>query len=113
MKYLRTQTTIYEVEGENEKVYLVKAKKDENNIYSKSKINTFVVAVSDKLEDLCDEFVIIRERFKPITLINLEQVRLNRGRYGFTNSKVYGAIWTDKGLIYVAEMNSEGELKLL
>ena len=25
----------------------------------------------------------------------------------------YGAIWTDKGLIYVAKMNSNGELELL
>ena len=26
---------------------------------------------------------------------------------------IYGAIWTDKGLIYVAKMNEEGELELL
>ena len=26
---------------------------------------------------------------------------------------VYGAIWTDKGLIYVAKMNDKGELELL
>ena len=26
---------------------------------------------------------------------------------------VYGAIWTDKGLIYVAKMNNKGEFKLL
>lgn len=28
-------------------------------------------------------------------------------------SKIYGAIWTDKGLIYVAKMNKKGELELL
>jgi hypothetical protein len=28
-------------------------------------------------------------------------------------SKLYGAIWTDKGLIYVAKMNEKGELELL
>ena len=28
-------------------------------------------------------------------------------------SKIYGAIWTDKGLIFVAKMNNEGELELL
>ena len=26
---------------------------------------------------------------------------------------IYGAIWTDKGLIYVAKMNEKGELELL
>ena len=28
-------------------------------------------------------------------------------------SKIFGAIWTDKGLIYVAKMNDKGELELL
>lgn len=28
-------------------------------------------------------------------------------------SKIFGAIWTDKGLIYVAKMNEKGELELL
>ena len=26
---------------------------------------------------------------------------------------IYGAIWTDKGLIYAAKMNDKGELELL
>ncbi len=26
---------------------------------------------------------------------------------------IYGAIWTEKGLTYVAKMNDEGELELL
>lgn len=30
-----------------------------------------------------------------------------------TQKEVYGAIWTDKGLIYVAKMNNKGELELL
>ena len=29
------------------------------------------------------------------------------------DSPIYGAIWTNKGLIYVAEMNDKGELELL
>ena len=28
-------------------------------------------------------------------------------------TEIYGAIWTDKGLIYVAKMNDKGELELL
>ena len=30
-----------------------------------------------------------------------------------TQKEVYGAIWTDKGLIYVAKMNEKRELELL
>ena len=26
---------------------------------------------------------------------------------------IYGAIWTDKGLIYVAKMNDKGDLELI
>ena len=32
-------------------------------------------------------------------------------RYG--GCDLFGAIWTDKGLIYVAKMNEKGELELL
>lgn len=32
----------------------------------------------------------------------------NNGRYQF-----FGAIWTDKGLIYVAKMNEDGEFELI
>ena len=69
--------------------------------------------LADTIEELCDEFVVVRENKRPTPFINLEQVRLNRGTYGFSNSVVYGAIWTDKGLIYVAKMNNKGELELL
>lgn len=31
---------------------------------------------------------------------------------GQLNNTIYGAIWTDKGLIYVAKMNEKGELEL-
>ena len=33
--------------------------------------------------------------------------------YGDKKIQIYGAIWTDKGLIYVAKMNKKGELELL
>lgn len=31
----------------------------------------------------------------------------------YPTAQIYGAIWTDKGLIYVAKMNDKGELELL
>lgn len=31
----------------------------------------------------------------------------------YGGDELYGAIWTNKGLIYVAKMNDKGELELL
>ena len=68
---------------------------------------------ADTIEELCDEFVVAYENNGYVVLSNLAQVRLYRGNNGFSNSQVYGAIWTDKGLIYVAKMNEKGDLELL
>ena len=68
-----------------------------------------IVTKSDTLEELCDEFVGIDN-----TCENGHQL-LRAIPYkcvNFWNGGVYGAIWTDKGLIYVAKMNDKGEWKL-
>ena len=80
---------------------------------------------ADTIEELCDVFVIKdntyttkngdnhRYRFatKDSGFISIRQV-LNE--YDIDNTtKIYGAIWTNKGLIYVAKMNDKGELELL
>lgn len=67
---------------------------------------------ADTIEDLCDEFVAVvndnpqqHQFMKPFDYymrsLNPKDVSL------------YGAIWNDKGLIYVAKMNDKGELELL
>ena len=73
------------------------------------------IQTADTIEELCDEFVFIDEFFK----------REHRLSYSLENAialckchdvditTLRGAIWTDKGLIYVAEMNEKGELELL
>ena len=107
MKYIRTKDTLFAVVGENEKVLVVRAKGNPYHFYNKSKRNTEIVAQADTIEELCDEFVIVGTNWQQI--IDLESARYNPKR----TMKVYGAIWTDKGLIYVAKMNDKGELKLL
>ena len=62
----------------------------------------------DTIEELCDEFVLINKKDK-MHFIDV----LSPDLYDCKNFVIYGAIWTDKGLIYVAKMNSKGELKLL
>ena len=65
---------------------------------------------SENLEELCDEFVGVDK-----TCENGHQL-LRAIPYkcaNFWNGGVYGCIWTSKGLIYVAKMNSNGELELI
>ena len=69
----------------------------------------------DTIEELCDEFVFEGVDDKPLLCTYEELI------YWFNHSKeqqfqirnCYGAIWTDKGLIYVAKMNDQGELELI
>ena len=63
-----------------------------------------IIAQADTIEELCDEFVYNKQIFKTL------KEALD---YAPIGSEIYGAIWTDKGLIYVAKMNEKGKLKLL
>lgn len=70
------------------------------------------------IEELCDEFVYeyndelplirYRETGKPTLSVLYENMKHSNH---ITN--IYGAIWTAKGLIYVAKINGKGELELL
>ena len=66
-----------------------------------------IIAQSDNVEELCDEFVYVKSNGQKIIEKHLS--RMN----GIEIINIYGAIWTDKGLIYVAKMNDKGELELL
>lgn len=74
------------------------------------------VAEADTIEELCDEFVLkttSKESGKSYYGLyyysDIKQFKVKEGFKGIW----YGAIWTDKGLIYVAKMNDEGELVLI
>lgn len=62
---------------------------------------------ADTIEELCDEFVGVdktkeHDKLSPLSLKS------------YCNYvAIYGAIWTEWGLKYVAKMNEEGELELL
>jgi len=114
MKYIRTKDKIIAID--NKKYEIVEINDMtllQTNIESKQIFREYIVSQADTIEELCDEFVVVRENKKPVSFINLEQVNLNRGNYGYSNSIVYGAIWTEWGLKYVAKMNEKGELELL
>ena len=63
---------------------------------------------SDNLVDLCDEFVMINNScFLKPQIIDFTQLDMYKGE------TIYGAIWTEKGLTYIAKLNEKGELELL
>lgn len=72
----------------------------------------------DSIEKLCDAFVMYDEQFADdasfthIVFASLEEAKKNM-KYHTNKTIIYGAIWTDKGLIYVAKMNEKGEMELL
>ena len=79
-----------------------------------------IVGESDDIEELCDECVIYAEDCKPCKYFlsqgHKEDILANPNidlREYLKTRSIYGAIWTDKGLIYVAKMNERGEFELL
>lgn len=74
-----------------------------------------IVKEADTIEELCDEFVFIDKNklIEHRCWTHLEWAIANCKRNNIDISTIYGAIWTDKGLIYVAKMNEKGELELL
>ena len=72
--------------------------------------------ISQNLEELIDEFVFEGGDETPLICESYDELI-----YWFNHSKeeqyttriCYGAIWTDKGLIYVAKLNEKGEWELI
>ena len=107
MKYIRTKNRIYQVESTLRDNGFVKGY---NVGYMAFITKDQVINQSENLEELCDEFVGVDK-----TCENGHQL-LRAIPYkcaNFWNGGVYGCIWTSKGLIYVAKMNSNGELELI
>ena len=134
MKYIRTKEGIfpiilektfndgYELVDIIDDTYYYVNEKEKEGFTIKEKN---VITQADTIEELCDEFVVVWNeyikdtpyvidiRFKP-TLKELTQTCADNMDYEIDDvKKCYGAIWTDKGLIYVAKMNDKGELELL
>ena len=116
MKFIRTDKNIFEVIDENAKVYYVKAKKDSNKVYSKSKNQTLVFKSSNYIDELCDLFVCETNTTKGVIRETNKHPQFDskypESEY-YLGTKIYGGIWTTEGLKYVAQMNEKGEFDLL
>lgn len=115
-KYIRTKDGIYNTdnlyicEELNDKPYATK-----NNglcIYKES-----IIKQANTIEELCDVFIKKSKEndyFQVGTDSNIIfDKKFENYKKRFNNYDYYGAIWTDKGLQFVARMNSKGELELL
>lgn len=115
MKYIRTEDGIYEDAGTDALGW--RCVRYKGNKIALSQDDDEILKEANTIEELCDEFVAVSELEK--------KPYVTKGGYkgiceGFEYAKergikasFYGAIWTDKGLVYVAKMNEKGELELL
>ena len=122
MKYIRTVDGIYEiVDFDNEGIIPSPIIKMDGRL-------THILNYKDcpqasTIEELCDKFVVVlKDKHKRITdnIYDREEYYEIYTGYDFAKNyyeekyhDFYGAIWTDKGLIYVAKMNKDGELELI
>lgn len=109
MKYVRTKDGIYELDKYKEKYHYFKVN---GSAYKLQKISECKQA--NTIEELCDEFVVMSGySFRHDTFKTLRNAIKHSKLFPFEVMYIYGAIWTDIGLIYVAKMNDKGELELL
>ena len=107
MKYIRTKDGVY-----SEKLTRI----NDNKVYVRDLCCDYeeytyageVIKQADTIEELCDEFVIVNGKLHQTTKA-FNKIK----EYFNTYDTFYGAIWTSKGLIYVAKMNEKGELELI
>ena len=106
MKYIRTKDGIFDKIDESLVLTSLPPKYElkKNGVFVKYEFCS-TCQLADTIEELCDEFVSIK--YGEHSLIITDGMAVKMGY------EVYGAIWTDKGLIYVARMNEKGELELL
>jgi len=118
MKYIRTKDGIikysdyYFIDNTCEESF-----KSCNGVYYLSPKD--IIKQADTIDELINRYVIVTKTrnysYKILTRYqfgNLSRLKLIEGiKEG--KIKVFGAIWTDKGLTYVAKMNEKGELESL
>lgn len=119
MKYIRTKDGIREIIHDNGNSCAVKS-----NHWTTIDGFTVIFGLTyapraDRIEELCDVFVKISKETKndyfrigEDSNIIFDKKFENYKKW-FNYYDYYGAIWTPKGLIYVAKMNDKGELELL
>ena len=106
MSYIRTKEGIYELKDNGKYGDLIKTIGLDNFLSQNYK-------QSDNLAELCDEFVVaFEENNDRITYLDLDWAIDKAKRYA-GHTTIYGAVWCEWGLKYVAKMDDNGELILI
>ena len=105
--YIRTKDGIYKVEGEtcHKQGYYID--RYEEDVILKEQ----VIKQADTIEELCDRFVVmVKETKEVMNIVSfLEYAKL----WAYCKYNIYGAVWCEWGLKYVAKMNDKGEFELI
>lgn len=117
MKYIRTKDGIYEVTKDTKGTKFIVVGKSKTLLDYETFVpeDDDIITEANSIEELCDSFVVIGNKHtiwdKQHCLgLTFEQVKQSYSAYDF---EIYGAVWTSKGLIYVAKLNGKGELELI
>ena len=119
MKYIKTKDGIYEVVCFDEECIIPSPIIKMNGRFTHcSEYKSYKQA--DTIEELCDEFIYEYNSYSKHEMCQRNCITGLWCDYStelLLNEKerlsIKGAIWTSKGLIYVAKMNKEGELELI
>ena len=102
--YIRTKDGVYEV----------KVNKYHELVYCKNNqivLSCNIIKQSENIEELCDRFVVMDKETKEVMDIVyfLEYAKL----WAHCKYNIYGAVWCEWGLMYVAKLDDKGELELI
>ena len=105
--YIRTKNRIYKVESEtcHKQGYYID-RYEEDVILKKQ-----VIKQSENIEELCDRFVVMDKETKEV--MNIVSFLAYAKLWSYCKYNIYGAVWCECGLKYVAKMNDEGDLELI
>ena len=119
MKYIRTKDGIYDLDKSI--LYEFTGHKVKMPYCEEYEKQPELCKTADTIEELCDEFVLDHPLFGDSCKClyhSFEKAKngikkRSDNAHNLCNFNIYGAIWTSKGLIYVAKINDKDELELL
>ena len=105
--YIRTKNRIYQVESETFDKQGYYIDRYEEDVILKEQ----VIKQADTIEELCDRFVVMDKETKEV--MNIVSFLAYAKLWASCKYNIYGSIWTDKGLIYVAKLDDKWDLELI